>query len=106
MRGILEDEYGIKPEIEVFDLAMLYRAADMAAQGLLQGPLHVQFVLGVTPAGEVYQLARNAQSHSEFAGSTFSPDGSTLFVNIQNPGATLARTKPMRAPAKAMRSAR
>jgi uncharacterized protein (DUF849 family) len=43
-------EHGIKPEIEVFDLAMLYRAADMAAQGLLQPPLHVQFVLGVRNA--------------------------------------------------------
>lgn len=43
-------EYGIKPEIEVFDLAMLYRAADMAATGLLKSPLHVQFVLGVKNA--------------------------------------------------------
>jgi uncharacterized protein (DUF849 family) len=43
-------EHGIKPEIEVFDLAMLYRAADMAAQGLLKSPLHVQFVLGVKNA--------------------------------------------------------
>ena len=43
-------EYDIKPEIEVFDLAMLYRAADMAANGLLRNPLHVQFVLGVKNA--------------------------------------------------------
>jgi uncharacterized protein (DUF849 family) len=43
-------EYDIKPEIEVFDLAMLYRAADMARQGLLKNPLHVQFVLGVKNA--------------------------------------------------------
>ena len=43
-------ENDIKPEIEVFDLAMLYRAADMAAQGLLKSPLHVQFVLGVKNA--------------------------------------------------------
>jgi len=26
----------------------------------------------------------------EFAGATFSPDGQTLFVNIQTPGLTLA----------------
>ena len=43
-------EYEIKPEIEVFDLAMLYKAADMAKQGLLKNPLHVQFVLGVKNA--------------------------------------------------------
>lgn len=43
-------EHNIKPEIEVFDLAMLYRAADMASKGLLKNPLHVQFVLGVKNA--------------------------------------------------------
>lgn len=43
-------DYDIKPEIEVFDLAMLYKAADMANQGLLKNPLHVQFVLGVKNA--------------------------------------------------------
>lgn len=43
-------EYDIKPEIEVFDLAMLYKAVDLAAQGLLRTPLHVQFVLGVKNA--------------------------------------------------------
>lgn len=42
--------YDIKPEIEVFDLAMLYRAAAMAEAGLLERPLHVQFVLGVQNA--------------------------------------------------------
>ena len=43
-------EYDIKPEIEVFDLAMLYKAADLVSQGLLKSPLHVQFVLGVKNA--------------------------------------------------------
>jgi len=32
-------EHDIKPEIEVFDLAMLYKAADLVAQGLLKSPL-------------------------------------------------------------------
>ena len=56
--------------------------------------LDAQFLLGVTPQGEIYTLARNRMNHSEFAGATFSPDGSTLFVNIQNPGVTLAITGP------------
>jgi 3-keto-5-aminohexanoate cleavage enzyme len=43
-------EYGVKPEIEVFDLCMIYNAADMVARGLLQRPLHVQFVLGIKNA--------------------------------------------------------
>lgn len=43
-------QYGVKPEIEVFDLAMLYNAIDYARSGLLQPPLHVQFVLGVKHA--------------------------------------------------------
>ncbi|NIV17380.1 MAG: 3-keto-5-aminohexanoate cleavage protein [Woeseiaceae bacterium] len=43
-------EFGIKPEIEVFDLAMLYNAASLVQEGLLTSPLHVQFVLGVKNA--------------------------------------------------------
>jgi uncharacterized protein (DUF849 family) len=43
-------EYGIKPEIEVFDLSMLYAALDLAAEGLIKPPLHVQFVFGVKNA--------------------------------------------------------
>ena len=40
----------IKPEVEVFDLAMLYTAADLAARGLLEMPLHVQLVVGIKNA--------------------------------------------------------
>jgi uncharacterized protein (DUF849 family) len=41
---------GIKPEIEVFDLAMLYNTADLVAEGLIEAPPHVQFVFGVKHA--------------------------------------------------------
>ena len=47
---------------------------------------------GVTPEGRVYTLATNRLNASELAGVCFSPDGETLFVNIQNPGLTLAIT--------------
>ena len=53
-----------------------------------------EFVHGVTSGAAVYKIARNAMGGSEFAGSCFSPDGSTLFVNIQSPGITLAITGP------------
>lgn len=51
-------------------------------------------LVGVTPKGEFYVLARNAISGRELAGACFSPDGSTLFVNVQSPGYTLAITGP------------
>jgi uncharacterized protein (DUF849 family) len=43
-------DLGIKPEIEVFDLAMLFNAADLVAEGLIAPPPHVQFVFGVKHA--------------------------------------------------------
>ena len=43
-------DLGIKPEIEVFDLAMLYNTADLVAEGLITAPPHVQFVFGVKHA--------------------------------------------------------
>ena len=53
-----------------------------------------QNLLRVTPEGEVIRFGSNLISTSELAGSTFSPDGSTLFVNIQVDGLTLAITGP------------
>jgi uncharacterized protein len=56
-----------------------------------------QNILRVTPDGKVSKFARNALNRSELAGVTFSPDGSTLFVNIYNPGVTVAITGPWQA---------
>ena len=42
--------YDIKPEIEIFDAAMLYSAANLVRKGLLKPPVHVQFVLGIPNA--------------------------------------------------------
>ena len=50
-------------------------------------------LVGVTPQGTLYTLA-NCLLHSEFAGATFTPDGSTLLVNVQGKGVTLAITGP------------
>ena len=47
-------------------------------------------LMGITPEGKVYPFAANRQSGSELAGPVFSPDGNTLFVNIQIPGQTFA----------------
>ena len=53
-----------------------------------------QFIDVITPDGNIFKLAKNSKSTSEFSGPTFSPDGSTLFVNIQHDGLTLAITGP------------
>jgi secreted PhoX family phosphatase len=53
----------------------------------------VNHLRGLTPAGDVFPVARNIApgfEATEFAGATFSPDGATLFVNLQKAGATLA----------------
>ncbi len=42
--------YNVKPEIEVFDLSMLFKAAEMVADSRIVGNLHVQFVMGVKNA--------------------------------------------------------
>jgi len=43
-------DLGVKPEVEVFDLAMLYNTVDLVAEGLILPPPHVQFVFGVKHA--------------------------------------------------------
>ena len=43
-------DYDVKPEIEVFDLAMLYNAANLVKKGLVGDKPHVQFVMGIPNA--------------------------------------------------------
>ena len=43
----------------------------------------VQFLRGLTRSGEIFDFARNQLNDAEFAGACFSPNGHTLFVNIQ-----------------------
>lgn len=48
---------------------------------------------GVTPKGELYNFAR-LHEQTELAGACFSPDGSTMFVNVYSPAKTLAIRGP------------
>ncbi len=49
------------------------------------------YVRVLTPSGKIFDFAENTANRSEIAGPTFSPDGQTLFLNIQRqPGATYA----------------
>jgi 3-keto-5-aminohexanoate cleavage enzyme len=43
-------KYGVKPEIEAFDLSMIFSAVNLWKAGKVKGPLHVQFVMGVKNA--------------------------------------------------------
>lgn len=43
-------EYGIVPEIEVFDVGMIHEALRLRALGLISDPVHFDFVMGV-PGG-------------------------------------------------------
>lgn len=49
-------------------------------------------VKGVAPDGRIYTIAETGVS--EVAGACFSPDGQTLFFNVQGPGVTVAMTGP------------
>lgn len=51
-------------------------------------------LVGVRADGRQYPVADNSYSSSELAGVCFAPDGNTMFVNIQVPGATLAIKGP------------
>lgn len=59
-----------------------------------------QFIRGVTPDGQLYTIGRNAApdqdgEYSEITGPCFSPDGTTLFFNVQKgPGRTFAVRGP------------
>jgi len=48
----------------------------------------------VRPDGAQYRIAGNAWNEAELAGVCFSPDGSTMFVNVQQANVTLAINGP------------
>jgi secreted PhoX family phosphatase len=52
------------------------------------------YLLGITPQWKIYKFAWNALNESDLTGVCFSADGSTMFLNILNPGLTLAVTGP------------
>ena len=69
------------------DLLMICEDSDYVGQA---GVNHLRIL---TPDGRIANFSQNVSTafpRSEFAGSTFSPDGKTLFVNLQLAGATFA----------------
>lgn len=54
-------KYEVRPEIEAFDLSMLYQAVRLAEEGILPKPLHVQFVFGIKNAMPAMRQALDFQ---------------------------------------------
>jgi secreted PhoX family phosphatase len=98
---------GEKPTLEVVAEASDADVLDMPDNLCVSphGQLYVaedgpdgNFLRRVSLDGRVLPFARNAVSQSEFAGPCFSPDGRTLFVNIQHDHLTLAIRGPFERP--------
>lgn len=66
-------EEGIKPELEVFEVGMVYTCLRLLEKGFLKTPLHFQFVLGVP--GGMPATAKSLLHLSEIV-----PEGSTWSV--------------------------
>jgi 3-oxoadipate:acetyl-CoA acetyltransferase len=80
--------FGIKPEVEAFDLSMIFQAAAMQKAGKIKGPLHVQFVMGVKNAMPV------DRETFEFYAQTLkrlAPDATWTGAGIGRDQVTLAR---------------
>lgn len=52
IRSLARDmrDYGIKPEMEIFDVSMINNALALAEEGLVTAPLHFDFVMGLKGA--------------------------------------------------------
>jgi len=80
--------HGIKPEVEAFDLSMIFQAAAMQRAGKIAGPLHIQFVMGIRNAMPVDREVL------EFYVKTLkrlAPDATWTGAGIGKDQATLAR---------------
>jgi 3-keto-5-aminohexanoate cleavage enzyme len=80
--------YGIKPEVEAFDLSMIFKAAAMCREGKIAGPLHVQFVMGVKNAMPV---DRDVFEFYVRTLQRIAPDATWTGAGIGRDQATLAR---------------
>jgi uncharacterized protein (DUF849 family) len=80
-------EHDVKPEIEIFDLAMLYNAARLVEEKLLKPPVHVQFVLGIPnslPADREVLEFEIAQLERVLPGATWTAAGVGKYQLIVN----------------------
>jgi 3-keto-5-aminohexanoate cleavage enzyme len=69
IRGIIAEatRYGVRLSLEIFDAGHLTNAKRLLAKGLLHGPLHAEFVLGV-PGGMEAEVSHLCDLHRELPG--------------------------------------
>lgn len=73
--GLLYQEIGTKPEIEIFDIGMLDTAKYYIKKGILKAPCHFQFIMGA-PGGMAGTVENLVYIHSQIPeGSTWSASG-------------------------------
>ena len=73
--GLLMQEVGTKPELEIFDIGMLDTAKYYLKKGILKAPCHFQFILGA-PGGMAGTIANLVYVQSQIPeGSTWSASG-------------------------------
>jgi len=80
--------YSIKPEVEAFDLSMIFQAVAMQKAGKIVDPLHMQFVMGIKNAMPVDREV------FEFYGHTLrrlAPDATWTGAGIGRDQLTMAR---------------
>ncbi len=71
--------YRVKPEIEAFDLSHIHQALAMRRDGRLEGPLYVQFVMGVKNAMPV---DRNVFDYYVYTMQRLAPDAEWCAAGI------------------------
>lgn len=98
-----EKEKEYQPKLELFaepnDTALLKYVDNLTVAPwgdvvFCEDHTHQPAIGGITPSGKYYRIALNTGYPAEWAGGCFSPSGKTFFVNIQDPGITLAITGP------------
>jgi 3-keto-5-aminohexanoate cleavage enzyme len=71
-------ERKIKPEIEIFDLSMIYGTYRLVQLGLIETPVHMQFIFGIKnglpPEKEILEIFIN-ESERYLPGSTWTASG-------------------------------
>jgi hypothetical protein len=81
-------------DTEILDMADNIAVAPWGHLLICEDGQDGNFLHGLSPDGTLYPIAFNAMNGSELAGACVSPDRTTVFVNIQRPGLTLAITGP------------
>ena len=74
------------PGPDVLDLPDNITVSQRGTIVLCEDNINDNYIRGMNPGGQLFDIALNRlanRTNDEFAGATFSPDGDTLFVNIQ-----------------------